>query len=586
MRPNAIGVVAFFVVGPAAWAEAPPRLRFEPYVIRSFDGVERQAELGRLRVPARHAERASDTIELAAVRLKSTATSAGDPIVFLMGGPGIPASVMAQVPVYAQLFERLRTVADVILLDQRGTGLSRPNLECPVREVPLGPGAFESRSALLAEMLTEIRPCVATWRARGVDPAAYTSGENAADVADLRDALGANRVNLLAFSYGTEVALTVMRRHGAGVARAVLAGVRGPDHALKLPSVFDLKFRQIARLAAEGPGLTDLLRDGNDLVTRLERVLKAAQTPFRVPVTNLQTKGRVELRVGREGLQTLLTQTIDSPRLPALVVTLDQGDTRVLSRVLEPLYNSFSRGGSSLMARAINCAMGGSPARVARANAEAEWSVLGLPFDDVMISADYCQAVGQRRTGRRLVASVRQRCADPVHLGPPRQQHAPFPGGGGALRVHPRRTPGGRERCARDAAHRYCAGHGRGLLQGHRGGRTTRDRRTNRVPDRRGGSEPGLRAARVLKVISLTGRQAMRTETALAGVFRSQSPSRVSPGRPSNPLSKLMIRSTPSRSITAASTASRGDRRFQPALGVGLVGMSRSHEDTSVSSNR
>ena len=394
MRPNAIGVVAFFVVGPAAWAEEPPRLRFEPYVIRSFDGVERPAELGRLRVPARHAERASDTIELAAVRLKSTATSAGDPIVFLMGGPGIPASVMAQVPVYAQLFERLRTVADVILLDQRGTGLSRPNLECPVREVPLGPGAFESRSALLAEMLTEIRPCVATWRARGVDPAAYTSGENAADVADLRDALGANRVNLLAFSYGTEVALTVMRRHGAGVARAVLAGVRGPDHALKLPSVFDLKFRQIARLAAESPGLTDLLRDGNDLVTRLERVLKAAQTPFRVPVTNLQTKGRVELRVGREGLQTLLTQTIDSPRLPALVVTLDQGDTRVLSRVLEPLYNSFSRGGSSLMARAINCAMGGSPARVARTNAEAEWSVLGLPFDDVMISADYCQAVG------------------------------------------------------------------------------------------------------------------------------------------------------------------------------------------------
>ena len=394
MRRNAIAVVAFLVLGPAAWAEQPPGLRFEPHVIRGFDGVERQAELARLSVRARRAPPAGDTIDLAVVRLKSTATSAGDPIVFLMGGPGIPASVMAQVPIYAQLFDRLRAVADVILLDQRGTGLSRPALDCPVREAPLGAGAFENQSALLAEMLTEIRPCVATWRAKAVDPAAYTSGENAADVADLRGALGANRVNLLAFSYGTEVALTVMRRHGAGVARAVLAGVRGPDHALKLPSVLDLKVRQLAQMASESPGLTAVLRDGSELVTRLERVLKAAQTPFRVPVTNRQTQERVELRVGREGLQTVLIQTIDSPRFPALVVTLDQGDTRVLSRVLEPLYNSFSRGGSSLMARAINCAMGASPARVTRAKAEAEWAVLGLPFDDVMISADYCQAVG------------------------------------------------------------------------------------------------------------------------------------------------------------------------------------------------
>ena len=130
MRRNAIAVVALCISGPVAWAEQPPRLRFEPYVIRGFDGVERHAELGRLSVPARHAQPARDAIELAVVRLKSTAPSAGDPIVFLMGGPGIPASVMAQVPVYAQLFERLRVVADVILLDQRGTGLSRPALEC------------------------------------------------------------------------------------------------------------------------------------------------------------------------------------------------------------------------------------------------------------------------------------------------------------------------------------------------------------------------------------------------------------------------------------------------------------------------
>jgi len=333
-------------------------------------------------------------------------------------------------------------VADVILLDQRGTGLSRPALDCPVRDAPLGPGAFERQSALLAEMLTELTACVATWRARGVDPAAYTSGENAADVAHLRDALGANRVNLLAFSYGTEVALTLIRRHGAGVARAVLAAVRGPDHQLKLPSVFDLKVRQIARLAAASPGLTGVLRDGNDLVTRLERVLKAAQTPFRVQVTDHLTRALVELRVGREGLQTLLAQNIDSARFPALVLSLDQGDTRVLSRVLEPLYNAFSRGGSSLMARAVNCSTGASPARVARATAEAEWALLGLPFDDVMVSADYCQALGSLEPA---VVSWRPFASDvpTLFISGSLDSNTPPSRRGGALRIQSRRALGG-----------------------------------------------------------------------------------------------------------------------------------------------
>jgi pimeloyl-ACP methyl ester carboxylesterase len=394
MRPNPVAVAALLVLVPAAWPEEPARVRFEPHVIRGFDGVERPAELGRLRVPAFRREPAAGGVELAVIRFASTATDPGDPIVFLMGGPGIPASVMPQVPVYAQLFERLRSVADVVLLDQRGTGLSRPALDCPARDAPLAAGAFERRSALLAEMLTELRACLASWRAQGVDPAAYSTGESAADVLELRQALGARQINLLGFSYGTELALAVMRLEGDRVSRAVLAGVRGPDHLLKLPSVFDLKLWQVARLAAESPIFTSQLKDAGDFVSRLERVLKAAETPIRVSVTDQRTKQPVELRVGREGLQTLLQQSIDSARLPALVLSLERSDTRVLARMIDPLYNSMSRGGSSLMARAVNCATGASAARLARVTAQAEAALLGLPFDDVMVSAEYCGALG------------------------------------------------------------------------------------------------------------------------------------------------------------------------------------------------
>ena len=285
-------------------------------------------------------------------------------------------------------------MADVVLLDQRGTGLSRPALECPPREQPLGAGAYLSHGALLAEMRAELKECAAAWRAKGVDAAAYTSLENAADVTALREALGARHVNLLAFSYGTEVALNVIREHGDGVARAALAGVRGPDQLLKLPSVYDLKLRRISRLASASPTLRGALEGGNDLASRVERVLKAAATPFSATVADQRTQQAVELRIGREGLQMLLTQSLDSARFPALVVSLDMGDTRVLSRVLEPLFNGLGRGGSNLMARAVNCTTGASPARAARAAAESRWALLGLPFDDLMVSSAYCRAIG------------------------------------------------------------------------------------------------------------------------------------------------------------------------------------------------
>jgi len=350
MRLHATLAVACSLLAAAARGDEPRPLRFEPHVIQGFDGTRRQAELGLLRVPARHAQPAASSIELAVLRLGSTATAPRDPIVFLMGGPGIPASVMAQVPVYAQLFERLRGVAD--------------------------------------------KECAAAWRAKGVDAAAYTSLENAADVTALREALGARHVNLLAFSYGTEVALNVIREHGDGVARAALAGVRGPDQLLKLPSVYDLKLRRISRLASASPALRGALEGGNDLASRVERVLKAAATPFSATVADQRTQQAVELRIGREGLQMLLTQSLDSARFPALVVSLDMGDTRVLSRVLEPLFNGLGRGGSNLMARAVNCTTGASPARAARAAAESRWALLGLPFDDLMVSSAYCRAIG------------------------------------------------------------------------------------------------------------------------------------------------------------------------------------------------
>ena len=120
-----------------AQGSRPAQIVFEPYVLRTYDGREHRTELGRLSVRENRRGTSSRLIQLAFVRLRSTAARPSAPIVFLAGGPGIPGIGLGQVPVYFGLFERLREVSDVILLDQRGTGMSSPNLQCPPLHTPV-----------------------------------------------------------------------------------------------------------------------------------------------------------------------------------------------------------------------------------------------------------------------------------------------------------------------------------------------------------------------------------------------------------------------------------------------------------------
>src|SRR4028118_284013 len=122
--------------------ERAGKLVIEPYAFKTYAGKEISAELGKLWVRENRNNQSKRLIQLAFVRLKSTVTKPGSPIVFLAGGPGAPGIGMGRVPVYFSLFDKLREVADVILLDQRGLGMSSPSLDCPVTPVPTD--VFES----------------------------------------------------------------------------------------------------------------------------------------------------------------------------------------------------------------------------------------------------------------------------------------------------------------------------------------------------------------------------------------------------------------------------------------------------------
>ena len=63
----------------------------------------------------------------------------------------------------------------------------------------------------------------------GIDLTAYNTAENAADVAALREALGIESWDLLGISYGTRLALEIMRDYPQGVRSVVLDSVFPPN---------------------------------------------------------------------------------------------------------------------------------------------------------------------------------------------------------------------------------------------------------------------------------------------------------------------------------------------------------------------
>jgi len=380
------------------------QLQLAPYKFRTYDGKEHAAELGRLSVRENRKAKSGQLIQLAFVRLKSTAAQPNSPIVFLAGGPGIPGIGLGQVPVYYGLFDQLRAVSDVILLDQRGTGSSSPNLQCPPPEFPAD--VFATTDNFVQAYSRFVKKCADHWRAEKVDLSAYNSKESADDLEDLRLALGAERLNLLAWSYGTELALATVRRHGRRLNRVVLAGTRGPDNLLKLPSVWDSHVKRISQLAAADTAVNQLVPDMEALMRRV--LDKLDRNPVTIEINDRSGNSQVKLTVGKIGLQTLVRGDLSDARafvtLPALLYTVNQDDYVLLTRRIERLYNGF---GSSAMSLATDCAAGWSTRRLARANEEAKRALLSNV--NLQWSPEICKATGSSDLGRQFRSRIRSK---------------------------------------------------------------------------------------------------------------------------------------------------------------------------------
>jgi len=326
----------------ASYAEAPcPN---PPY-----PGFELGPEFtcGYLTVPENRSKADDRTIRLAVATRRATAANPKpDPIVFLTGGPG--GSGLAEGPGVAAEWRRDR---DVIFLDQRGELQSDPFLSCPeidafmVRAVGLSWLAPET----IAEDARVTRMCRDRHADAGVDLAAYNTTESAADLADLRIAMGIKEWNLYGVSYGTDLALQTLRDHPAGI-RTVTVDAVLPPHINPIENGWRAQREVSAAIydaCAAQPDCHAAFPDGRDEYVRVINDLAA--NPRTVHVNDPTTGEDVTVVIDAFKLSyTFQFATLigDQKYLPSIVHDLAVGDgskagLEVLRGTFPPNFNSW-----------------------------------------------------------------------------------------------------------------------------------------------------------------------------------------------------------------------------------------------------
>lgn len=265
---------------PVAWGAA----RTDYREVKAAGGDSVRVEAGILRVPESRAHATHHSIEIPWYRLTATTKHPAAPIFMLAGGPGASGlDGLQSEEVYREIMF-YRSIADVVLFDQRGAGHAKPSMLCPQTEryPDSQPLDWVRLSKTMRRLLTACRD---HWQRQGVDLAAYNTVENAADVNDLRKAFGYRKMTLVGGSYGSHLALQVMRQYPQTIDRAVLYSVEGPDQTWDDPD-----------------GVLAALRRYDEALQ-----MQAPRLGLRVPEGGwLAALGRVERRLGKQPVEVML----------------------------------------------------------------------------------------------------------------------------------------------------------------------------------------------------------------------------------------------------------------------------------------
>lgn len=299
------------------WAECP-------FPLPPSEVPQSTIDCGYLIVPQNRADPQGQQVELAVAILYSTsANPAPDPLVYLEGGPG--GSALTGVDAWYS--SPLRADRDIVIFDQRGTGYSIPRLHCWEMDDldPADLDTFIGDAALSVGEQKALQDCRARLVSEGVDLVMYNSAASADDIVDLRTALEYDAVNLFGVSYGTRLALTVMRDHPAGVRSVVLDSSYPPNvdaYELGASNTYRV-FRQLFDDCAAEPSCSAAYPD---LEARFVQLVNAWNAdPQYIPDLDQDVLGDDVIGM----VFQMFYNTAAIPYLPLMLDDLTRGDTEL-----------------------------------------------------------------------------------------------------------------------------------------------------------------------------------------------------------------------------------------------------------------
>ncbi len=312
-------------------------------------------------VPERRDAFDGDVLRLAVTVLHSTASDPlPDPVVYLSGGPGGAGGsprYWSQTPMIEQ--------RDVIVYDQRGTGASEPDMECPemeaaVLEVFGDAASYEQEAALVR---SGVEACRDRLTDEGVDLEAFSTPASASDLADLRVALGYDEWNLLGVSYGTRLAQETLRSHPEGIRSVVLDSTYPTDEASVSQTVEGAQ-RALDQLATGCAADDECATTHGDLGEALEEIIaRYDETPHRSTIDLGDDGGEIDIAItGSDIVAGLFTAMYDTELIEVLptfatALTSEAGGGALIDQVAIqgiPRVNGLAEG----MALSTNCSDG------------------------------------------------------------------------------------------------------------------------------------------------------------------------------------------------------------------------------------
>jgi len=295
---------------------------------------------GTVAVPRDHDNPAAGHFNLAVVIAKSAEQpSSPDPVVYISGGPGGPLTIYADY----QARHPYAPGRDLILVDQRGTGRSEPQL-CPEFTAKM----FEADIAAVADMTEDhlarsramYLACRDAATGRGVDLNHFGTTITADDFDWVRRALGVTQWNVFGESYGTTVAMTLAVRHPSTVRTLVLDSVYPPDPVPPRMTIHEAARQSFFRACAvDAAGCAALFPNlATTYAETLDR-LRAKPLPVALPAQLKQPDNRVMLTAALFSVVVgnLIYYPRNYPSLPRLIAAVHDGETSGLGSIMQAM---------------------------------------------------------------------------------------------------------------------------------------------------------------------------------------------------------------------------------------------------------